>query len=57
MAQLILNNRTVIVIEESVFYTNYRRHPNLFRTLRILPNAKAILKDINKLKELHEEIL
>ena len=30
MAQLTLNNRTVTIIEELVFYTNFGHHSNLF---------------------------
>ena len=57
IVQLVLNNRTVIVIRESAFYANYGCHLNLFKTPRILLNVETILKDISKLKDLHKEIL
>ena len=34
MAQLVLNNTKIIVIEILAFYINYGRYPNLFNTLR-----------------------
>ena len=37
IAQLALNNRTATVIKESVFYTNFGHHSNLFNTLRNSP--------------------
>ena len=43
MAQLVLNNRTVTVTEESVFYANFGRHPNLFNTLRKSSQTEAAL--------------
>ena len=57
MAQLVLNNRLLIVIDKSAFYTNYERHLNLFIVLRNLSQVIVVLKDISQLKKLHEKIL
>ena len=56
MTQLTLNNRTIIVTEESAFYTNFGRHPNLFNILRKSPQAETILQEINQLKRTYKEI-
>ena len=37
MIQLALNNRIVIVIEESAFYMNFGRHSNLFNVSKKSP--------------------
>ena len=42
MAELTLNNRIIIVIEESVFYVNFGRHPNIFNVLGKSPGAEAV---------------
>ena len=56
MAQLILNNRTVTATEESAFYTNFDRHPNLFNTLRKSPQATAALQEASQLRNIYKEI-
>ena len=35
--QLILNNKIVTIIEELIFYTNFKQHSNLFNILRKSP--------------------
>ena len=47
MIQLVLNNRTVITIDKSVFYVNYGRHPNLFNILRKSLQAKIMLQKVS----------
>ena len=34
MAELALNNKILTATEESVFYTNYNKYPNLFNALK-----------------------
>ena len=55
MAELALNNRILIIIKKSVFYTNYSRHPNLFNTLKKFPQINAVLKKINNLKRVYKK--
>ena len=43
MVQLVLNNRTIITIDETAFYANHGRYPNLFNVLRESPQAEIIL--------------
>ena len=57
MAELALNNRTLTIIKESAFYTNYNRYPNLFNILKKSPQAEAALKKINNLKRVYKELL
>ena len=55
MVELALNNRILIIIGESAFYTNYNRYLNLFNTLKKSPQADIALKEINSLKRVYEE--
>ena len=55
MAELALNNRILIIIKESAFYTNYNRHPNFFNTPKKSPQIDAILKKISSLKRVYKE--
>ena len=57
MAQLALNNRTATVTEESVFYANFGRHPNLFNIPRNLSQTDTVLQEANQLRSIHKEIL
>ena len=57
MAELALNNRILIIIKESAFYTNYNRYPNLFNILKKSPQVEAALKKINNLKRVYKELL
>ena len=57
MAQLTLNNRTVTVIKELVYYVNFSRHSNLFNTLRKSLQAKVILQETNQFKKIYKEII
>ena len=51
MAQLTLNNGTLLITEETSFYVNYERHPNLFLIPKESPQAITILKNIRELKK------
>ena len=42
MTQLILNNGTAIVTEESAFYANFGQHPQLFNIPKELSEAEII---------------
>ena len=55
MAQLTLNNRQIIMIDESTFYINYEQHLNLFITLKNLLQVITVLKDVSQLKKLYKE--
>ena len=57
MAELALNNRILIIIEESAFYTNYSRHPNFFNILKKSPQIEIALKKISNLKHIYKEFL
>ena len=57
MAELALNNRILIIIGESAFYTNYNKYPNFFNILKKSPQAEAALKEINNLKRVYKEFL
>ena len=57
MAELALNNKILIIIGESAFYTNYNRHPNLFNTPKKSPQIKTILKKISSLKRVYKKLL
>ena len=57
MAELALNNKILIIIKESVFYTNYNKYPNLFNTLKKSPQINAALKKISNLKRVYKELL
>ena len=56
MAELALNNRILIIIGESAFYANYSRHLNFFNIPKKSPQAETVLKKINSLKRVHEEL-
>ena len=56
MTQIVLNNRTVTVTEELVFYTNFGRHPNLFNISRKSSQTETVLREISQLKNLYKEI-
>ena len=43
MTQLVLNNRTMTVIEYSAFYANFGHYLNLFNILKKLLQAKTAL--------------
>ena len=57
MAQLALNNVTIIVTGISAFYANYNRHPNLFNISKKSPQIIIILKDVTQLKKVYKKIL
>ena len=57
MAQLTLNNATVIVIGVSAFYTNYNRYPNLFNILKKSLQTVTTLEDVTQLKKIYKKIL
>ena len=56
MTQLALNNIIVIVIEISVFYTNYSRHPNLFNIPKKSLQIVVVLEDVIQLKKVYKKI-
>ena len=56
MAQLTFNNRAATAIEQSVFYANFGRHPNLFNILRNSPQSEIVLKEASQLKNIYKEI-
>ena len=47
MAQLVLNNRIMTVIEELTFYANFGRHPNLFNIPRKSPQIETALQEVS----------
>ena len=55
MVELALNNKILIIIGESAFYTNYSRYPNLFNIPKKSPQIDAILKKISNLKRVYKE--
>ena len=57
MTQLVLNNRIVTIIKESVFFANFGRHSNLFNMLKDFLQAETVLQNVDQLKVLYREIL
>ena len=57
MTELALNNRILIIIEESAFYINYSRYLNFFNMLKKSPQTDAALKEISSLKRVYKEFL
>ena len=57
MAQLVLNNRTATITENSAFYANFGQYPNLFKVLRKSSQTEATLQKITQLKEIYKKIL
>jgi hypothetical protein len=56
IAQIAYNNKTLEAIEQTPYFANYRKHPNLFK--RILPSlkAKAAIKLAEKIKKIYKKI-
>ena len=44
------------MMKKSIFYANYGRYLNLFRTPRILLGAETVLKEVSELKKLYKKI-
>ena len=57
MTQLALNNRKMIIIENSLFYANFGQHLNLFIEPKQSLQAINILQDIKDLRQLCREII
>ena len=47
----------ITVTEESAFYTNFGRHPNLFKLLRNSLQSEVVLQKANQLRNIYKEIL
>ena len=56
MAQLVYNNHQSKITEQTPFFANYKRHPNLFKESREGLNAKKAEIRIDKLKTTHKKI-
>ena len=57
MIQLILNSRTIITTEKSIFYTNFGCYLNLFNISKNSLQIKIVLLKISQLREIYKEIL
>jgi hypothetical protein len=56
IAQIAYNNKVLEATGQTLYFANYRKHPNLFK--RTLPSlrAKAAIKSTEEIKKIYKEI-
>ena len=54
---LALSEKILDITKIILFFTNFRRNPNVFRKLRDNKSAQSVIKKVGMLKWIHEKII
>jgi hypothetical protein len=56
MAQIAYNSKISEATGKTLYFANYRKHPNLFQRTLPSPRAEAAIKSAEEIKKIHMDI-